>query len=1133
MPLPTDDAWPWARDFVVISGLCGVSIGGSGLLVLLTQSETHQLVWGIVVAGTASAAISTHRAVWYAYFAFMLPAMTAVCGVFMNLSDWSYGPLGWIACLYGLLLGVAGFLMHRSNNVSLKLRLTDEDLLNHLRQTEARYQTLFTSSVDAIFVMRGDRFIECNPATLKMFGCTEEQIIDRTPFDFSPPRQPYGRDSREKALEMIGMALKGENHFFEWQHCRLNGAVFDAEVSLTPFKMGQTSLILATVRDVTSRQSALRALRASEKMLQGLLLASPVGIMHTRGGRIQWANKAWEEMFGYRDPHEYLNMQTRFLCVSEDEYQQLHNALYVSARTGPAERDADMIRKDGAVFRGSVRMNFLDANDPTQGTISAITDITGRKRIEESLRYSEEKYRVLVEKTLEGVVVAQDGRLRFVNQTACQIIGYEPEELVDHPFTEFIYPEDAQMVLERHRRRVAGEKFETRYPFRIVRKDGEVRWVEIDSGIISWEGHPAALFFMSDITERRRMEEELRQSQQWYQSFVENSFDGIYVQKGPKIVFANSQLYRMLGYAPGELVGMDHWLVYHPEYHDLTRRRALARMRGESVEPQYEVVLQRKDGTTFYGEISAKAIEVGGEPGVQVWVRDVTQRRKAEEVQRRLATAIEQAAEAVVITDPEGIINYVNPAFERITQYSKEEAIGQTPRILKSGQHDEAFYRTLWETITDGRAWTGSFVNRKKDGALYREDATISPVKSPSGSIVNYVAVKRDITRETELQQQLLQAQKMEAVGTLAGGVAHDFNNLLQVVFGYTQMLMSKKPKDSAEWQSLSKIASAAKRGAELVKGLLAFSRRTPTSPRLLNLNLVVQETKTLLERTIPRMIRIDLKLEQDAPMIYADPSQVEQILMNLALNARDAIDESGILTIESGAAELDEEFCREHFGARPGRYAVLTVSDTGHGMDQETLTHIFEPFYTTKEIGKGTGLGLAMVYGIVKQHEGYIACESTPGVGTTFRVFFPVAEHIEQETPPAERQSSAVGGAETILVVDDEEPVRNIMTDLLTQAGYKVLNASSGKEALDVYRSNQKEISLVLLDLIMPEMGGRECGRKLLSLDPHVKIIVCSGYTSEGRGVRDAVPGAKAFLDKPYEPIALLELIRKVLDNA
>lgn len=1132
MPSEVQEVRLWAREYAVISSVCGAAYGGSGFLVLLTGSETHQLVWGIAVAGIASAALPTHRAVWYAYFGFMLPAMISVTAVFYYLSDWSFGPLGWAAFLYGLLLVGSGILMWESNRASLKLRLRHEDLVHRLEESETRYRTLFTSSVDAIFIMKGDRFIECNPATLKMFGCEENQIIGRTPFDFSPPKQPDGRDSRKKALEMIGIALKGENNFFDWQHRRLDGTLFDTEVSLTRLRTGDETLLLATVRDITARQNALRDLRASEKLLHGILSASPIGIMHTKQGRIRWANKAWELIFGYDRVEEYLNMATRFLCVSEDEYQRLHNSLYTLAGQGPAEQDADLIRKNGTTFRGTVRMNFLDPEDLGQGTISVITDVSERRRIEAALRESEEKYRVLVEKALEGVVVAQDGKLRFVNRTACLIIGYEPEEIIDRHFVEFIHPEDVPMVLDRHQRRLSGEQFVSRYSFRVVRKDKTEIWVEIDSGLIQWEGRPAALFFMTDITERRLIEDELRKRQQWYESFVENSFDGIFVQKGPKIIFANSQMYRMLGYEPGELEGMDHWLVYHPDYHNITRSRALARMRGEHVEPRYEVVLQRKDGSTFHGEISAKAIDVQGEPGVQVWVRDVTQTRKAQEVQRRLATAIEQAAEAIVITDTEGIINYVNPAFERITQYSREEVVGQTPRVLKSGQHDQTFYRNLWATITSGQPWTGVFINRKKDGTLYREDATISPVKSPSGKIVNYVGVKRDITRETELQRQLFQAQKMEAVGTLAGGVAHDFNNLLQVVYGYTQMLMTRKPKDSPDWQSLSKIASAAKRGSELVKGLLAFSRRTPTSPRLISLNAVVQETKSLLERTIPRMIRIDLRLRDNAPMVYADPSQIEQVLMNLALNARDAIDESGVLAIESGAAELDEQFCREHLGAQPGRYALLAVSDTGHGMDPDTVSHIFEPFFTTKEVGKGTGLGLAMVYGIVKQHDGYIYCESTPGVGTTFRVFFPVANHIQEDNVVVERDQVPVGRSETILVVDDEESVRAVMEDLLIQSGYKVLSAASGEDALKVFQLHRQEISLVLLDLIMPEMSGREFSKRLLKIDPKVKIVICSGYTSEGNGKVHRVEGAKAFVDKPYEPESLLKTIRKVLDE-
>ncbi len=1132
MPSQTDELRSWAKGYAVISAICGIAFGSSGLLVLLTESVTHQLIWGIVVAGTASAALPTHRSVWYAYFSFMLPAMISVCGLFYYLFDDSHGALGGIATVYGIILVGAGLTMCWSNRVSLGLKIKHQHILNKSKESELRYHTLFASSVDAIFIMRGDQFIECNPATLKMFGCREDQIIGRTPFDFSPPTQYDGRDSREKALEMIQIALKGEGNFFEWQHCKLDGSVFDTEVSLTPLRTDEGNLLLATVRDITARQKALRELRASEKLLEGILSASPVGILHSKHGRIQWANRAWEEIFGYENAQEYVDMPISLLCVSEEEYERLFHAFHQSSPTAPTEYDVDMIRKDGTIFRASVRMNFLDPEDPNQGTIAVVTDVSARTIIEHSLKESEEKHRILIEKAMEGIAVAQDGKLCFLNRAACEITGYEPEELINHPFIEFIHPEDAYVVLDKHRRRLAGEELPSRYPFRIVRKEGTIRWVEIDSGVISWEGRPAALFFMTDITERRLMEDEIRQKQEWYQSLVDNSFDGIFVQKGQKIVFANPQLHRMLCYEPGELEGIDHWRVYHEDYHQITRSRAMARMRGEEVESRYEVVLQRKDGSTFLGEISAKATKVEGEPGVQVWVRDITERRKAEEVQRRLATAIEQAAEAVVITDAQGNINYVNPAFERITQYLKEEVVGKNPRILKSGHHSESFYRELWDTIKSGKPWTGNFINRKKDGTIYREDATISPVKSSAGIILNYVAVKRDTTKETELQQQLLQAQKMEAVGTLAGGVAHDFNNLLQVIFGYTQMLMSKKPEDSTELQSLSKIASAAKRGAELVNGLLAFSRRTPTSPRLISLNAVVQETKSLLERTIPRMIKIDLNLSDDVPMIYADPSQVEQILMNLALNARDAIDETGVLTIESGALELDEEFCDKHLGVKPGPYAVLRVSDTGHGMDKETLSHIFEPFYTTKEVGKGTGLGLAMVYGIVKQHDGYIECDSTPGIGTTFHVYFPVPKQTRKNSIVREEYAEPIGGTETILVVDDEDSVRSVMLDLLSQSGYDVLGAANAKEAIEIFLQHRKKISLILLDLIMPEMSGRECTKRLLEIDPNVKIVICSGYTSGENGKDYTVRGAKAFVAKPYEPVSLLATIRRVLDE-
>ena len=316
----------------------------------------------------------------------------------------------------------------------------------------------------------------------------------------------------------------------------------------------------------------------------------------------------------------------------------------------------------------------------------------------------------------------------------------------------------------------------------------------------------------------------------------------------------------------------------------------MARMRGEDVVSQYEVKLQRRDGSSFDGEISARAVKVKGEPGVQVWVKDVSKRKRSEEAQRRLATAVEQSAEAIVVTDTAGNIQYVNPAFERISGYTRDEAIGQNPKLLKSGEHDQMFYRNLWDTIKRGQVWTGRFINKRKDGSLYHEDSTISPVRDSGGKIINFVAVKRDITEQLALSRQLLQAQKMEAIGTLAGGIAHDFNNLLQVTLGYSELLLAEKREDDPEYADLSKIFQAAKSGAELVQRLLTFSRKVETKPIPLNLNKRIVQVEKLLRRTIPKMIDIQLDLSDDLAEINADPTQMEQVLMNLAVNASDAM---------------------------------------------------------------------------------------------------------------------------------------------------------------------------------------------------------------------------------------------------
>ncbi len=769
---------------------------------------------------------------------------------------------------------------------------------------------------------------------------------------------------------------------------------------------------------------------------------------------------------------------------------------------------------------------------PSSEIVAVFSDETERRRSEEALRESEEKYRMVVDNAQEAIFTAQDGMHRFVNPKTVELWAYSEEELLSKPFKEFIHPDDREMVLARHQARMQGEELQSRYSFRILRKDGTEKWVEIDSAMISWEGRPAALVFMTDITDRLRAEESVRQSEEWYRTLVENSFDGIFVQQGFKIVFANLRLHQMLGYSVGELEGLDHWVVYNPDYQGIARERAAARMRGEDVVSQYEVKLQRKDGTSFEGEVSARLVTVKGEPGVQAWIRDISKPKRSEEVQRRLATAVEQAAEAIVVTDTKGNIEYVNPAFERITGYTREEALGQNPGLLKSGEHDQTFYKNLWDTIERGDVWRGHFINRKKDGTLYHEEATISPVRDSSGTIINFVAVKRDVTENLALSRQLLQAQKMEAVGTLAGGIAHDFNNLLQVTLGFSELLLAEKEEDDPEYADLSRILQAAKNGAELVQRLLTFSRKVEPKPIPLNLNRRIVQVEKLLKRTIPKMIDIQMDLSGDLGEINADPIQMEQVLMNLAVNARDAMPDGGQLILATRNVTLDDEYCKGHVGARPGDYVLLKVSDTGHGMDKATVEHIFEPFYTTKELGRGTGLGLALVYGIVRQHEGFITCRSEVGRGTTFNAYFPAIESL-LEPEVDESGTMPAFGTETVLLVDDEAFVRDLGERILSKAGYTVYTAANGIEALDLYIKRRKEISLVILDLIMPEMGGEGCLKGLLNIDPGVRILVASGYAADAAGVRPLELGARGFVGKPFRFKELLGRVRKVLDES
>ena len=478
-----------------------------------------------------------------------------------------------------------------------------------------------------------------------------------------------------------------------------------------------------------------------------------------------------------------------------------------------------------------------------------------------------------------------------------------------------------------------------------------------------------------------------------------------------------------------------------------------------------------------------------------------------------------------IIFHDEGVLLQANDQFFQMFGYEPDELVG-TQIIEKTLTLDSL--KTVRAKIAERSTESYVAMGLRKDGTTFPIEIR-ARIREVEGKQIRATAI-RDLSMLKNLEAQLLQAQKMEAIGTLAGGIAHDFNNLLQTVLGYAEFMLQRKKQGETDYNDLQKIYQAGERGAALVKSLMTFSRKIETKHVPVDLNQEITSFRDLLFRTIPKTINIDLHLKGNLELIKADRSQIGQVLMNLGVNSRDAMPDGGTLTIGTANVQLDEEYCSSYIETKPGRYVLLTVSDTGQGMDKETLSHMFEPFYSTKETGKGTGLGLATVYGIVKQHSGHITCYSELGMGTTFKIYFPAIEQAE-DAETRTNDGPIRGGTETILLVDDDDEIKDLGATLLNSFGYAVVRAGNGKEALEIYQRDRESISLVILDLIMPVMDGRQCLAEILRIDPHAKVIIASGYSEGGPANGVMAARAKGFVQKPYSMRELLTTIREILD--
>ena len=653
----------------------------------------------------------------------------------------------------------------------------------------------------------------------------------------------------------------------------------------------------------------------------------------------------------------------------------------------------------------------------------------------------------------------------------------------------------------------------------------------------------AHIELQSEVAERKRAEEDLKEAY----DIISRSPAVAFLWKneeGWPVEFVTDNVETIFGYTTEEFIlgKVVYRKTIHPD--DLDR-----------VEEEIQVFSKEKDREGFVHEPYRIVTKDGKEKWVedktfirrdktgrithyQGIVEDITDRMKAEKAlhqeQEKFRILVEESPFGISFIDEDDRYKYINPKFIEIFGYNLED-IPEGREWFKKAYPDSEYRRkVILSWINDlkksevGVGRPRSFNVRCKDGSekvIYFRSVTMETGEQ--------FIIYEDITEQKQLEAQYQQAQKMEAVGTLAGGIAHDFNNLLQSILGYSQLLLFEKKREDPEFDKLKEIEKAAQRASELTLQLLTFSRKIESELRPVNLNHQVEYVHKLLKRTIPKMIDIELHLEENLKITNADPAQIEQVLMNLAVNARDAIHDEGKLIIETENVTLDEEYCKTHLGTYPREHVLLIVSDTGCGMDRESTEHIFEPFYTTKGPGKGTGLGLSMVYGIVNSHGGYITCYSEPGKGTIFKIYLPVigAEIVEQV---AERKEEAMptGGREAILLVDDEEFIRNLGDEILSKFGYKILTAPDGESALTLYQEKKESISLIILDLIMPGMGGRRCLEELMNMNPQVKVVIASGYSVNGPAKEALEAGAKGFIEKPYNIKQMLKIVRKVLDE-
>ena len=769
---------------------------------------------------------------------------------------------------------------------------------------------------------------------------------------------------------------------------------------------------------------------------------------------------------------------------------------------------------------------------------SAQRDNSARGLAEGSFRDSEEKYRMLLDGVKDCAIFLLDPKGRVVSWNAGgeRIKGYTASEIIGHNFSCFFPPEDVKRGRPEEVLRQTATNGRYQEQGMRVRKDGSQFLASLT--LTALRDEDGSLRGFSEVS---RDLSESQESEARYRGLLEAAPDAmVVVNQGGEIVLLNVQAEKQFGYRRDELIGQKVKNIIPTGFAErliADGTRSAAEALAQQIGTGIELNGRRKDGSEFPIEIMLSPLE--GAEGILVTaaIRDISVRKAAEEhlaqMEGRYRGLLEAAPDAMVVVNQDGEIVLLNVQAEKQFGYRRDELIGQKVKnIIPEGFAERliADARRSAEDALAQQIGTGIELNgKRKDGSDFPIEIMLSPLKSAEGVLVT--AAIRDITDRAKMRQQVEALQKFEAIGRLAGGIGHDFNNALGVILGWANLGQERAPPESRLGEIFSKIASQSKHAAGLTFQLLAFARRQVLQPQNVNLNALVSEVARLLSAAMGDQIEFKILCAADLRTVHADQTQIEQVLMNLCLNARDAMAEGGKLIVETQNVVVGDEFRSTHPYAVPGEYVLLSVSDTGMGMDRETLDHIFEPFFTTKETGKGSGLGLATVYGIVKQHGGFVNVYTELGHGTSFRVYLPRVGQLPDEARPSDAEQS-VAGTETALIGEDHQELREIASESLTSHGYHVILAKNGEDAVRLFKAHKDEIDVIILDVMMPRLPGPAAYVQMCAIKPGVPVIFTSGYSADPAMLSASIESGAGFLQKPYPARALSRAVRNALDG-